>query len=236
MIVVVGFAPTLFLRPLFDVPPRPLYLYFHGAVLSGWFVWLVVKQGWCRRAAPAHTVEQDGWGAGFGAMVVVASLMATLGLIPNLRSEGVNLDDPLPFVVIASDGSPFSSWIGFTSWVVWTNVVNILTFAGCLIAAILLRRRIEVHKRLMLLASISIIGPPLARISRWPVFGGYEDARIPFAGLVILISALAVHDLVISRRIHPATAVAGIICIASTAAASIFATSGVAQTLIRSLR
>ena len=99
VIVVVGFAPTLFLRPLFDVPPRPLYLYFHGAVLSGWFVWLVVKQGWCRRAAPAHTVEQDGWGAGFGAMVVVASLMATLGLIPNLRSEGANLDDPLPFVV-----------------------------------------------------------------------------------------------------------------------------------------
>jgi hypothetical protein len=236
VIVVVGFTPTLFLRALFDVPARPLYLYCHGAILSGWFVWLVVQAGlvWSGRTS---THRRTGWvGAAFGAVVVISSLMATLGLIPNLRGEGVNLDDPLPFVVIALDGSPFSSWIGFTSWVVWTNVVNILTFAGCLIAAILLRRRIEVHKRLMLLASISIIGPPLARISRWPVFGGYEDARIPFAGLVILISALAVHDLVRSRRIHPATAVAGIICIASTAAASIFASSGVAQTLIRSLR
>ena len=39
VIVVVGFTPTLFLRALFDVPARPLYLYCHGAILSGWFVW-----------------------------------------------------------------------------------------------------------------------------------------------------------------------------------------------------
>ena len=32
--------------------------------------------------------------------------------------------------LIALDGSPFSSWISFTSWIFWTNVVNILTFAG----------------------------------------------------------------------------------------------------------
>ena len=103
------------------MPPRPLYLYFHGAILSGWFVWLVVQAGlvWSGRTS---THRRAGWvGAAFGAMVVVASLMATLGLIPNLRSEGVNLDDPLPFVVIALDGSPFSSWIGFTSWIVWTS-------------------------------------------------------------------------------------------------------------------
>jgi len=36
--LLVGFAPTLFLRSLFDVPPIPAYLYVHGIVLTTWFV------------------------------------------------------------------------------------------------------------------------------------------------------------------------------------------------------
>jgi hypothetical protein len=236
LIVVVGFAPTLFLRPLFDVPPIPPYLYFHGAILSGWFLWLVV-QARLVSAGRTRTHRRTGWmGAAFGVLVVVAALMATRGLIPNLGGAGVDLDSPLPFVAIGLDGSRFPSWIAFTSWVVWTNVANIVTFAGCVIAAILLRRRTEAHKRLMLLASISIIGPPLARISRWPVFGGSEDARMIFALFLVLIFAVALHDLLRRRRIHPATTVGGVLCIVPTVAASIFANSAFAQALVRALR
>jgi len=42
-ILVVGFAPTLLVRPLFDVPAIPAYLYVHGAVLCAWFVWFSVQ-------------------------------------------------------------------------------------------------------------------------------------------------------------------------------------------------
>ena len=43
----------------------------------------------------------------------------------------------------------------------------------------------------MLLASISIIGPALAHVARWPVFGGEQGPFIPvFWGLVLV---LAVH-------------------------------------------
>jgi hypothetical protein len=38
-----GFVPTFFLRPFFDVPEVPLYLYLHGAVGTAWF--LLVAQG-----------------------------------------------------------------------------------------------------------------------------------------------------------------------------------------------
>ena len=38
-----GFGPTFFLRPFFDVPPIPLYLYLHGVVGTAWFA-LVVTQ------------------------------------------------------------------------------------------------------------------------------------------------------------------------------------------------
>ena len=33
-----GFVPTFFLRPFFDVPEVPLYLYLHGAVGTAWFL------------------------------------------------------------------------------------------------------------------------------------------------------------------------------------------------------
>ena len=234
--VLVGFAPTLFLRPFFNVPPIPLYLYVHGAVLSGWFMWLTT-QTWLVASGRTSTHRRTGLvGAAFGGLVVVAGLMATFGLIPHIQAEGIELDDALPFVVIALDGSPFASWLDFISWVVWTNVANIVTFAGCLIGAVLLRRRVETHKRLMLVASISIIGPPLARISKWPIVGGQEDARIIFAGFVMLILALALFDVAKMKRLHPATALAGGLSIVATITASIFSSGEIAQTLVRALR
>ena len=56
----------------------------------------------------------------------------------------------------------------------------------------------------MVLASIIIVAPALARISRWPIFGG-EDS--PFIRVVLLALLLAViaHDLVRERRVHRAT-------------------------------
>jgi hypothetical protein len=38
LVVLVGFARTLYLRPLFDVLPVPGYLILHGAVTTAWFV------------------------------------------------------------------------------------------------------------------------------------------------------------------------------------------------------
>lgn len=41
LIVLVGFAPTFYLRALFDVAPIPAYLYDHRTLLTGWFVVLI---------------------------------------------------------------------------------------------------------------------------------------------------------------------------------------------------
>jgi hypothetical protein len=67
-----------------------------------------------------------------------------------------------------------------------------------------LRRSPQAHKRLMLLASIAVVGPALARISRWPVFGGEDSLFVP----VVFLSLLAVligYDILSTRRPHKAT-------------------------------
>lgn len=53
--------------------------------------------------------------------------------------------------------------------IVWGNYVSLLLFALFVGFGVLLLRRPEAHKRLMLLASVAIIGPALAwqQASRW---------------------------------------------------------------------
>lgn len=77
-------------------------------------------------------------------------------------------------------------------------------FAGLVVAAILLRRNAQAHTRLMLLASIALVGPALARISRWPVFGGEDGPFVPIVFLGML-AVLIAYDLVATRRSHRAT-------------------------------
>ena len=213
-IIDAGFARTYYFAFLIGAPPLTWLMHLHGLTFTAWLVLHFVQA----RLIAKHRYDLHRYfgaaGAFIGLGMIVLGAIAWHGAL--VRGRAPNGRDPFAFSAVSA--------------------ITLLEFALFLGTALWMRRNREWHKRLMLLASISIIGPPLARISRWPVFGGYEDARIPFAGLVILISALAVYDLVRSRRIHPATAIAGVICVASTAAASIFATSGVAQTLVHSLR
>jgi len=87
----------------------------------------------------------------------------------------------------------------------------------------------------MLLASISIIGPALARVARWPVFGGEQGPFIPvvFWGLVL---ALAVHDLMSRRRLHPATVIGALLLMLIRYGTGLAGRSDVGQTLIGELR
>jgi len=75
----------------------------------------------------------------------------------------------------------------FLSNVVWPNLASVRAFTLLGAAAILLRGRPQAHKRLMLLASIAIIGPAVARVSRWPPFGGEDSPSV----LVVLLALLA---------------------------------------------
>jgi hypothetical protein len=108
-----------------------------------------------------------------------------MSLLPELGVEGVPM-------------------IHFMAQVVWGNLVSITVFAGLVAAALLLRRNPDTHKRLIVIASIAIVGPALARISRWPVFGGEDGPFIP-AVLLALLVAVIVHDVVTTRRVHKAT-------------------------------
>lgn len=124
--------------------------------------------------------------------------------------------------------------VDFISQVVWANFLSIVVFAALLAAAILLRRKPQAHKRLIVLASIAIVGPALARISRWPVLGGEDGAFTPIALLALLL-ALVVHDLIAMRRLHRATWVGCGVILLGAVAQQLIAGSEFGLSVVRSL-
>jgi hypothetical protein len=84
-----------------------------------------------------------------------------------------------------------------------------VAFAIFLSAAISLRRRPEMHKRLMLLSSISIAQPAMSRIWRWPLFDGLDPQLLGLGGLLLFILAIGLYDLVVRKRVHAVTLCGG---------------------------
>jgi hypothetical protein len=182
--VLVGFSPTFYLRPLFKVHPLPAVLYVHGAVLTVWFM-LTALQGWLVQTQRFRTHRQVGY-----VVASYAALVVVMGLVADARMAG-ELDSPKD-----PDNIVF-----------WGNLFSLILFAAYVSLAVVFRKTPEIHKRLTLLASISIVGPALARFSEWPIFPGGVAARPLYGigGLLVLYLSLLGHDLVVRRRPHPVT-------------------------------
>jgi hypothetical protein len=170
-------------------------------------------------------------GAGFGAVVVAGGLMASLGVASRVASRGIDFGADASVLGISVTGLTVTA---FLSNVECTNIGSLLSFATFLVAAVVLRRNSQAHKRLMLLASISIIGPALTRISRWHGFGGEQG---PFAGLLFLgfVLALVVHDLLSRRRLHTSTVIGVLLMMLINYGAGIVGRSEAGQMLIHKL-
>ena len=76
-------------------------------------------------------------------------------------------------------------------------VLGILAGAG-----LYWRRRSETHKRLMLLATITLLTPAIARVPRWFGPGGPPLSMI--VGTSLFVVACMAYDRAAHGRIHPA--------------------------------
>jgi hypothetical protein len=191
LVVIAGFSPTLYLKFLFDTFEVPIYLQVHGAVITLWFLWLVSQTS----LIAIHRVDLHRRlgkiAALFGFAVVPAGLMANFRMVPRLRETGLD--------TVAN--------LEAATTIVWGNLFDLLAFTCFLLVALYFRRRSEIHKRLMLFASLAIMLPALARISHWPVFSSIGEIPFALSGLLLLLSSLFVHDFMTRRRPHVATVV-----------------------------
>lgn len=243
--VLVGFSPTLYLRFLSDPPPIPGYLYLHGAILTTWFAWVVMQTWLITRRNPALHRKLGLFGACFGVIVIVAGLMATLAVVPRFHELGVTFEMDVNEALAATGGADAENSsqvtgvtgvtvLEFASIIVWANLQSAVAFGVLLGAAVFFRHKPDAHKRFMLLASVTIVGPALARIARWPGLGGDLGPFTP-AMLLALIAAIVVYDLVSVRKVHWATLVGAGIGILFVVIGSAMGGSESGQAFVRGL-
>jgi hypothetical protein len=200
-IVLTGFSRTFFLRAFFQVPPIAPHIYVHALVMTAWFSLLVVQTS----LVAAHRTDLHRRLGVLGAVLAVAvagvSLMTALGLPSHFKV------DPAP------NGMPMSRE-GMIQ-ISWGNFMAIALFCAFVATGIWMRHRPEVHKRLLLLASIAMVNTAIGRyvayLNMWRAASSVPAVAqglliVVFVAALALPLTLVVHDLRTRRRVHPATA------------------------------
>lgn len=179
-IALIAFSTTFVLplaRGTFVAPP---VIYVHGALLFAWLIFFIAQASLIRvRNVSVH--RRLGWlGASLGIAVVISGVAVSFHR--TLRELAAGAGD----VVLRE----------FVN-----NLIGLLIFGALVAAAIVLRRDRESHKRLILLATISIVGAAWSRFDQF--FAAFENYWV---FLIIADSPLFVavaRDLVAYKRVHP---------------------------------
>lgn len=189
LLVLVGFARTFYLRPWFTDKPLSPALLLHGIALTAWFALFFVQALLVRSGRIALHRRVGLLGGVVVALVVPSSLMVLFDIVHAWRAAGVDVDKQRQLL----------------SMIVWGNLGAVLAFTLFFLRGVLKRREADAHKRLMLLASISIISPAVSRITFLPALGLQDPIMATVLGSVAIVLVLVVFDLVTRRKLHRET-------------------------------
>jgi hypothetical protein len=181
LVIFAGFARTYYLRRWFATESlRPL-LHLHGLIFTGWIVFLVSQSA---LIGSGRVRLHRRLGVAGGVLAVCMVLIGVATAITRAR-EGMTIPGgPPPLVFMA------------------IPLADLVVFGTLVGAGIASRRRAATHKRLMLLATLSLLTPAIARLplammqAGPPAFFGLTD---------LFLVPLVIFDLATLRRIHPAT-------------------------------
>lgn len=190
VLVFIGFARTFFLKFAFGTPSLPLLLHLHGWVMAAWFTLFAVQAS---LIATGNVNVHKRLGV-FGACLAIA--VVTIGSTVAINAARLGHGPP---------GIPSAVFL----IVPLTDMLVFTLLAG---SAMLLRQHSDYHKRLMLLATLSILTAAIGRILRLVL-----DRPVMAAATVMIIVVLAcvVWDTWRNRRLHPAFFAGAILIIVS---------------------
>jgi hypothetical protein len=188
-LVFAGFSRTFYLSPWLHGPVLSPLRIVHGVAFSAWIVLFVAQTTLVaagrtdlhRRLGVAGAVLAAG-------MVVLGTVMAIENAREGHAPPGI---PPRVFLIIP--------------------LFDMLVFAPLVAAAVWYRNRPETHKRLMLLATFTLLAAAVARLP-----GALAVGPLLYFGVVdLLILTGVLYDVVTRRKVHPAYVWGGLAILAS---------------------
>jgi hypothetical protein len=198
LIIFAGFAHTYYLRFAFETKGLPLLLRVHGFLFTAWFVLLFVQA----RLVARHRVDLHRKLGFVGAVLAPLCAFVAIGVSFNAGRR----------LVLAHPTSLTNLQVRPGAMDLGTSLMFLLLVA----IALYLRRWPEYHKRIMILASCSLLLPAIGRI---PFFGTVLFDAVGFWGLIAITEVPPVtcilYDTIKHRRLHPAFGWGGAALLAS---------------------
>jgi hypothetical protein len=179
LVLVAGFSVHLALgRSSFDAP---LALHVHALLFFGWTAYYLAQNTLVATGLVA-THRRLGWlAAAWVPAMVIMGTYVTVELVQ--RGSVPFFFEPLYFLVM--------------------NPLTIVTFAGLTAAAVVLRRRTQWHRRLMLCGMALLTGPGFGRLLPLPFLIPYAGWAV-FAAVMLFPLAGVIRDLRRGGTVHPA--------------------------------
>ena len=179
LILFLGFLPSYFHRAA-ELPPLTLLYQLHGALFTAWIVLLVAQTA---LVAGHRTDIHRTLGIAGATLAAVVFIVGVAVSVETLRRNGGPPGgDPRKFFAIP--------------------LGDIIVFGVLVSVAVLQRQQSDTHKRLMLLATVSLLTAAVGRFLRQMGMGGAPNL---FYGTDALVLALVIYDLFSRGRVHPAT-------------------------------
>ena len=190
--VFAGFARTYFLRPYFDTRPLLPLLHLHGFVFTSWVALFITQTALV--AAKRTDVHRR--------LGIVGAVLAVLMVVVGTTTA----------IIRAKTGNAPP---GAASPLIFLTIPlgDMLVFALLVGAGFYFRRQAAMHKRLMLLAMISILPAAVARL---PFDFIQQFGPLAFFGLSdLFIVPCLLYDLFTRGRFHRATVLGGLLIVIS---------------------
>jgi hypothetical protein len=178
-VVFIGFAHTYYLAGVFHSKlPSPL-VHLHGALFSGWVILLIIQITLVAAGRVNWHMRLGIFGMILAGLMVLVGFATLIGAVRRHAAFGMSIE-----ALFADD------------------VLQLLVFGILVFWALRVRTDGAAHKRLMILATVALLGPALGR---WP-FAFVFSSDLAFYGILdsFLIFMIA-FDLWSRRKIHLAT-------------------------------
>jgi hypothetical protein len=190
--VFAGFSRTYYLRPAFQTQPLMPLLHLHGLIFTSWIALFLIQT---TLVARKRTRIHMRLGIAGGVLAVLMVLIGTGTAIVRAKTAAVppGFSSPLIFLTIP--------------------LGDMLVFVILISGAFYFRLRADIHKRLMLLATIGILPAAVARL---PFDFILQSGPVGFFGLAdLFIIPCLIWDLFTRGRPHRATVLAAALILIS---------------------
>lgn len=175
-----GFWPSYFESAIVGAVDHPLIIHIHASIYVGWLMLFVAQTWFAATGNLALHIKIGNWAIYYGVVVILAGLMVTFGIF-YIRVQA----DVLARTQTAVLG------IG--------PLLDMLVFAPFFAAAIYFRKVPELHKRLMIVATTTLLIAAVARMWFW---GTPKNLFLEYVVWTSPILIAMIHDFIRHKMVH----------------------------------